>query len=100
MNGLERIQKERQRQLEEEKWDADRDDQYVKGQLAAAGFAYEMATENNKNMPIFWPWAGIWWKPTTQTRNLEKAGALYLAEIDRLKRRVELLGRFIDKVEE
>lgn len=33
-----------------------------------------------------WPWDESWWKPTTPRRDLVKAAALILAEIERLDR--------------
>lgn len=33
-----------------------------------------------------WPWDESWWKPTNRRRDLVKAGALILAEIERLDR--------------
>ncbi|MEB3421767.1 hypothetical protein VK682_24660 [Salipiger manganoxidans] len=33
-----------------------------------------------------WPWDRKWWKPTTPRRDLVKAGALIVAEIERLDR--------------
>lgn len=33
-----------------------------------------------------WPWNGRWWKPTNRRRDLIKAGALIVAEIERLDR--------------
>ena len=44
--------------------------------------------------PPDWPWDAAWWKPGDETdagriRELEKAGALALAERDRLVRRDE-----------
>lgn len=40
-------------------------------------------------IPRQWPftWWLDWWKPTTYRRDLVKAGALILAEIERLDRR-------------
>lgn len=37
---------------------------------------------------LFWPrqWSREWWKPTNRRRDLVKAGALILAEIERLDR--------------
>jgi hypothetical protein len=34
----------------------------------------------------WWPWRWEWWKPGNRVRELEKAGALIAAEIDRLSR--------------
>ena len=36
--------------------------------------------------PPSWPWVRRWWKPTDRRRDLVKAGALILAEIERLDR--------------
>lgn len=33
-----------------------------------------------------WPWPSKWWKPKSQRRDLVRAGALILAEIERLDR--------------
>lgn len=71
---------ERRRQTDEEGWTADHDDEYTKGQLAAAATCYVTG------FPLYWPWLRSWWKPTTRRRNLVKAGALILAEIERLDR--------------
>jgi hypothetical protein len=40
---------------------------------------------------IFWPWDRAWWKPSpnNRIRDMEKAGALIAAEIDRLQRSQE-----------
>ena len=37
-----------------------------------------------------WPWDASWWKPTTPRRDLVKAGALILAEIERIDRIAEI----------
>jgi hypothetical protein len=39
--------------------------------------------------PLFWPWEASWFKPSTARRDLIKAGALILAEIERLDRAAE-----------
>ena len=36
--------------------------------------------------PKEWPWDAAWWKPATRQRNLVKATALIVAEIERNKR--------------
>ncbi|NPW56957.1 hypothetical protein HPR97_34090, partial [Pseudomonas aeruginosa] len=35
---------------------------------------------------LFWPWDEEWWKPKSARENLVRAGALVLAEIERLDR--------------
>lgn len=89
MTGKERIAQERARQVNSEGWTADHDNKYVKEELVAAGDAYLLATKTGANAPVprFWPWESVWWKPSVSpVRNFEKAGALYQAELDRLKR--------------
>ena len=41
---------------------------------------------DRKPVPVGFPWEPKWWKPKTPQRDLERAGALCLAELDRLKR--------------
>lgn len=99
MSGAERIARERARQIEAEGWTPEHDDQHEPGQLvdAAACYALQHATYQDRpwmpdpeygwQAPRLWPWAPSWWKPSDDPiRNLEKAGALVAAEIDRLQR--------------
>jgi hypothetical protein len=37
-------------------------------------------------IPLAWSWTAMSWRPRSQPRNLVKAGALILAEVDRLDR--------------
>lgn len=37
-------------------------------------------------LSILWPWGGQWWKPKDRRRDLVRAGALIVAEIERLDR--------------
>lgn len=91
--GLELVGNERARQIEDEDFDADHDDyENVYEELASAAACYAMPQEYRKGMP--WPWDKKWWKPTPndRIRELVKAGALIVAEIDRLKRKAEKNG--------
>lgn len=90
---------ERRRQIEAEGWTAEHDDTHSRGELASAAACYateldlwtgyEQADRKGRATLIsaerVWPWSG-WWKPTDRRRNLVKAGALILAEIERLDR--------------
>ena len=87
---------ERRRQIDVECWAPGRDD-YVHeyGELAdaAACYAHHSGMRSSEGLSgnlsepfTFWPWASEWWKPTTPRRDLVKAGALILAEIERLDR--------------
>lgn len=86
---------ERVRQVEAEHWVPGHDDQHDKGELGRAAACYVLttaATFSPFKTPVnlivewLWPWDTMWWKPTDRRRNLVKAGALILAEIERLDR--------------
>ena len=89
-----RIMDERKRQVGVEDFHADHDDKYVRGELAkaAASYAWEAAaavehgTNLDQDVPASWPWDHAWWKPDTAERMLEKAGAMIVAELERLER--------------
>lgn len=81
---------ERQRQVEVEGWTPEHDDQHEVGELATAAACYA----GNAGGYVWaggwpgevWPWAREWWKPSTPRRDLVKAAALIIAEIERLDR--------------
>lgn len=73
---------ERERQKAVEGWTPEHDDEHKDGELARAAACYALGTPVRHK----WPWGAEWWKPGDRRRNLVKAGALILAEIDRLDR--------------
>ncbi|VFR96442.1 Phage protein [plant metagenome] len=81
---------ERQRQISVEGWTPEHDDKYTAGDMASAAACY--ASQGRYHYPEpgkpgpNWPWAPAWWKPAGYRSNLIKAGALVLAEIERLDR--------------
>jgi len=90
---------ERRRQVEVEGWTPEHDDEHDAGELAAAGAAYAVVALDELHPmsqgdggytltpPDLWPFDGTWWRPSRdRRRNLVKAGALILAEIERLDR--------------
>ncbi|WP_347220307.1 hypothetical protein [Chryseobacterium sp.] len=77
---------ERQRQISVEGWTPEHDDGHDTEELAFAASCYATADEGEAP-PAVWPWDWSWWKPKGRRRNLVKAGALILAEIDRLDRK-------------
>lgn len=88
---------ERRRQMEVEGWTPEHDDEHRRGEMASAAAAYaaqagammRLGTSFYDSDPppsIEWPWARGWWKPGPPRRMLVKAGALILAEIERLDR--------------
>lgn len=80
---------ERQRQISVEGWTPEHDDEHADYKLSSAAGCYAMFTLAYPagDPASFWPWDKSWWKPSAdQRRNLIKAGALILAEIERLDR--------------
>ncbi|WP_121350584.1 hypothetical protein [Pseudomonas aeruginosa] len=87
------VQAERRRQIEAEGWTPEHDDAHSHGQMARAAACYALAGSSAPNdgtaallVSLAWPWDEQWWKPTTARRDLVKACALALAEIERLDR--------------
>lgn len=88
--GLKLIARERARQITQEGWSPSHDDRHRKGELDAAAQCYlvqSFLARKEPPAPAQWPWNSSWWKPGNRRRNLIKAGALFLAERDRLERR-------------
>lgn len=86
---------ERKRQQEVEGWTPEHDDMHTSGNLAlaAAFYAANASASANSSVVLYgWPWHPSWYKKTTPRRDLEKAGALILAEIERLDRAAEKGG--------
>lgn len=85
--GADLIATERMRQITEEGWTAEHDDEHTKSELLAAAMCYANTEGFTDSPPPAWPWSEGWWKPTgSRVRDLVKAGALIAAEIDRLQR--------------
>lgn len=80
---------ERQRQIEGEGWSLARDDGYVDCELARAAATFALCTAPEQiavlGVPA-WPWSHGWFKPAPYRRQVVKAAALLLAEIERLDR--------------
>jgi hypothetical protein len=93
MTGSELIAAERQRQIDEEGWVENHDDDHEEGQLAQAGACYAIhavygeAELGKSIIGDVWPFDNEWWKPKDRLRDLVRAGALIAAEIDRLNRK-------------
>jgi hypothetical protein len=86
---------ERQRQIEREGWTPEHDDDdHNLGELADAAACYaRQASLQVQGIGKFaksplphWPWDNLDWKPKDARRNLVRAGALILAEIERMDR--------------
>lgn len=110
--GAQIVKAERDRQINREGWTTAHDDSHTNGEMLAAAKCYVTAPDGREmvdaviqintargcsdpdqfcdrkvKVPKDWPWSAEWWKPSEdRIRDLAKAGALYLAESDRLKR--------------
>lgn len=102
---------ERQRQIEQKGWKPELDDRYTDYSLARAAATYVVAaaadhadrvvmdnhglcTTVPSQISDLWPssWAAEWLKPKSRRKDLIRAGALVLAEIERLDRAAQLDG--------
>lgn len=96
MTALDDIAAERHRQISQEGWTPEHDDEHDTGEMsdAAAAYALRPVLRNilvgsytmDRIIDRIWPWSREWWKPGDRRRDLVKAGALIVAEIDRLDR--------------
>ncbi|WP_296584274.1 hypothetical protein [Xanthobacter sp.] len=92
---------ERQRQITSEGWTPEHDDKHSGGELARAAACYAAHASAYQRMPVGlktyqmiapaireygWPFEIPWWKPSNPRRDLVKAAALVLAEIERMDR--------------
>lgn len=89
--AMELFKAERKRQIEKEKWTLEHDDEYKNGELLRAAMIYlhhgtDIAAPINGDRPVGWPWDAKWFKPKDRRSNLIRAGALMLAEKERINR--------------
>lgn len=97
--GIELIAEERLRQINDLGYTFENDDKYTNEELCKVSANYILAklVRDNEILSLFkgriinWPWDEKHWKPTPENRirELQKAGALVCAEIDRLLRKEE-----------
>jgi len=103
------VAQERMQQRLREGFSLEHDDQHKDGSMSLAAACYAMfasvsdAARKNTDMPggltvdgktipgwaawlEIWPWERKWWKPKDRRRDLVRAGALIIAEIERLDR--------------
>lgn len=85
------VREERQRQIAEEGYHPDRDDEHEKGELVRAAVMYAMdKVPGPGHNPHLWPWRERSFRPKDDhRRNLVIAAALLLAELERLERKRE-----------
>ncbi len=104
-NVIMEISRERERQIGEEGRSLEHDDKHTRGQMAKAAACYAYiagVTSRARAIDDFereryggsgvivirraWPWSWKWWKPKDRRIDLIRAGALIVAEIERLDR--------------
>lgn len=90
-NAARDVLAERRRQVETEGWSPSHDDEHEGCELAMAAACYAgnaggYVWSDGWPGENLWPWSRDHWKPSTARRDLVKAGALILAEIERLDR--------------
>ena len=95
--AVEDVAMERARQKLSEGWTPEHDDGHLLGEMAAAAACYAVSAHmalSAADLPDpvsevvtdFWPWSLEWWKPKDPRRDLVRAAALIVAEIERLDR--------------
>lgn len=89
---------ERSRQVLVEGHTPEKDDRLVDGELSLAAACYVTVSYADDHANGFrrsllsrfpediWPWSGRWWRPGEKRRNLVRAAALIIADIERLDR--------------
>ncbi len=89
---------ERRRQMEVEGWTPEHDDSHG-GDLLTAAVCYAQRRMDEDRFGVFssyapaaWPWDASWWKPKDRRRDLIRAAALLVAELERLDRLSECFG--------
>jgi hypothetical protein len=88
------VARERLRQVTAEGWTPEHDDQHTDMDLSAAAGCYAMHVSGGLGMhdyganevPNQWPFEPAAWKPKDERRDLIRAAALILAEIERIDR--------------
>ena len=89
------IAAERKRQIDKEGWTPEHDDQHEPGAMAVAAACYALAFKraalavSTVRVGDLWEWTGwssAWFKPKDRRRDLVRAAALIIAEIERLDR--------------
>jgi hypothetical protein len=87
VTAIELIAAERRRQDEIEGYASQHDDEHDDETLAQAAAVYATPAGLRGSLGFSWPWhAGPGLKPGDRVRELVKAGALIVAEIERLQR--------------
>lgn len=89
-NALRDVAAERRRQIEVEGWTIEHDDQHGDNSMSVAAACYALHNlAPTRLLRALWDWTGwasSWFKPKDRRRNLVRAAALLIAQIERLDR--------------
>lgn len=94
---------ERKRQQAVEGWTPEHDDGHINGEIALAASCYAQYAHKKPiapAMPFNWPWEPQWFKQQGARRDLVKAGALIVAEIERIDRFTGVEKRLPDSIDQ
>jgi hypothetical protein len=84
------VANERARQVNQEGWTPQHDDSHTPGTLAQAAACYAVNASGwvirGYGTAPYWPFDEEWWKPKDKRRDLVRAAALIVAEIERIDR--------------
>lgn len=96
--GIELIAEERQEQITKHGYSADRDDNYMNAELQVAAEACIIADDGD--FPANWDLVLV--QKMCDKDDIQRfitAGALYLAEKDRIDRRIKEIAAYIDRLQ-
>lgn len=96
---------ERKRQIEQKQYSPEHDDKYDQNELIRAASSYlnhvvgrhwvcesksfGVNVYQSEEAPDLWPWDSDFWKPKNPRRDLVRAAALIIAEIEKIDRNIE-----------
>ena len=93
------VLRERERQISSEGFSLEHDDRHDAGELAKASVCIALEALSRRDffagaalasvrvtVSLIWPWAPDWWRPKDYRRDLVRAAALLVAEIERVDR--------------
>jgi hypothetical protein len=84
---MDQVLRERMRQIDGEGFGIEKDDEYVGGEMAMAAACYAMFADRQGIVtPTQWPWSPAWFKQKSRRRDLVRAAALLVAEIELIER--------------
>jgi len=89
IRAIEDVVAEREAQIGREGFSYTHDNEHNNSEMAIAAACYAdpgRKMSDHYPCPAAWPWEPRWWKPKDRRRDLVRAAALIIAEIERLDR--------------